>query len=114
MRTIKIDKATYDISTSGKLVDVATNAEAWAQYLVQRLMLWKGEYFLNTGRGVPYIDILGSKKDPDQKVFIDVIENAGRGTVVTSFTMERTPQRRLKITFTCNSEYGEINSGVLL
>ena len=108
MQTLKLDPVTHDLSIGGSTINVATGADAWGQYLKQRLLLWKGEYFLDTGRGVDYGSILGGKSNPNQVEFISVIEGAGKNTKVTSFTMSRGTDRILHVTFAATSDYGEV------
>jgi len=108
MQTFKLDPVTHDLSITGSTIDIITEAVAWAQFLKQRVLLWKGEYFLDVSKGVDYDVILGGKKDPDQSEFMDVIEGAGANTKVTSFTMERGRDRILHVTFTATSDYGEV------
>jgi len=110
MQSIKIDANTLDISTTGSNVDIVSGAQAWKQYLEQRLRLWKGEYFLDTTRGVDYANILGSKKLPSEDIFIDVIESSGYNTKVTSFNMSLGTDRKLSVVFSCTCDIGTIEN----
>lgn len=113
MQTVKLDNATWDLDiVDGKLV-IISDLQALKQYIKQRLLLWKGEYFLDITRGVDYTNIMGAKNILNKKIFIDVIEGAGHNTRVLSISLSLV-NRTLEVTFSADSDYGRFDSTVVI
>lgn len=55
-----------DIAIEGNDIATIDNDAATRQRLVQKLQLWKGEWFLNTDAGFPYLQqVLGQTPRPE-------------------------------------------------
>lgn len=105
--TVKLNDDSWDVEVEDGRLVFLSDLDALQQYIRQRLLLFKGEYFLDKNRGVDYENILGAKKMPEDSEFITVIEGAGFGTKVTEFTKELV-SRELIITFSCTCDYGQL------
>lgn len=68
MRDIALDPVSGDLLVdSGSTRLTSSNSpEAVGQRMRLRLSLWRGEYGLNTGEGIPYTDLLGQKNTIDR------------------------------------------------
>ena len=109
INTIKLDTEWNVSVENGRLV-IISNLDALTQYIKQRLLVFKGEYFLDINRGVDYENILGSKNQPDDSEFIDVINDTGYGVNVVEFEQTiNTTTRQLSVTFTAESDYGTLS-----
>lgn len=101
---LAIDPETNDLflDADGNLA-VARKAEAVAQHVRQRLMTFRGEWFLDTSAGVPWLDqILGKQYDPalaEAVVKAEILDTDGV-TEITSFSVDfvnGSGERRLNI-----------------
>jgi len=110
MKTIGLDKNTWDIEIKNGGMTVLSNIDALKQFIKQRILVWQGEYFLDIFRGINYSEILGSKKQPEESEFINMIESIGYGLTVTEFTMSLDSTRTLNIRFSAESIFGRIES----
>lgn len=61
MRTLALDPTTGDLALTAWRLTLAEGTDAIVQRLRGRLRLWAGEWFADTGIGVPYRDFLGQK-----------------------------------------------------
>lgn len=61
MRDLALDPLTGDLAVTGHALALTSGAEAVAQRLRLRLALWRGEYILDQGVGIPYGALLGRK-----------------------------------------------------
>lgn len=88
---LAIDQVTNDLGLddAGNL-SMATNAEAVGQHVRQRLGTFKGEWFLDTEAGVPWLDeILGRQVDLSLAEAVmkkEIMETEGV-TEITSFSI---------------------------
>jgi hypothetical protein len=73
--------STGDIYLDGQAdLSVVTGGEAISQHIQQRLKFFRGEWFLDRGRGMPYFrDILG-KKNPNSYRMSAIFRDAILGT----------------------------------
>jgi hypothetical protein len=107
------DPTTWDLKvTNGDLV-LVSNADAIQQHLIQRLKLFRGEWFLDLDAGVPYFqDIL--VKNPNPALVDGVLKDAILGSPgvleLTSFSMiYDTTARTLTVTFTVETINGPVD-----
>lgn len=88
---LALDQASNDLflSADGNLAMVTT-AEAVGQHARQRLQTYRGEWFLDTTAGVPWLnDILGSSYDPalaESVVKAEILDTDGVAEI-TSFSI---------------------------
>jgi hypothetical protein len=62
VRDLALDPTTGDLALdAGKRASLTSGVAAKAQRLRLRLALWRGEYVLDQGVGIPYLDRLGLK-----------------------------------------------------
>lgn len=61
MRDLALDPVTGDLALSAGKAALTSGGDAVAQRLRLRLALWRGEYVLDQGVGIPYVDLLGRK-----------------------------------------------------
>lgn len=61
MRTLARDPTTGDLALTAWRLTLVEGTDAIVQRLRGRLRLWAGEWFADTGLGVPYRDFLGQK-----------------------------------------------------
>lgn len=61
MRCFALDPQTGDLSLADGRLSLVEGVDAVAQRLGGRLRLWRGEWFADTGLGIPYAQILGQK-----------------------------------------------------
>jgi len=107
VQTIRLDPVTHDYIGGKSSFD----AEALTTLIKQRLLLWKGEYFLDTTAGIDYDSILGAKGNkaiPKDSVFIKEIEAIGYGLTVESINVEVGIDRKLTVSFSASSQFGNI------
>lgn len=66
MRALALDPVTHDLALSSGRASLVTGIEAKAQHLKCRLLLWEGEYRMDTSRGIPYARMLGDKSQTER------------------------------------------------
>lgn len=86
------------------------------QQLEFRLSLWRGDWFLDTSFGTPYQqNILGkalSLNGALAAIKTEILDVDGVKTITSfDYTFER-KQRKLSVTFECNTDYGLVSYGV--
>lgn len=99
-----------DYSFGGSQLDFYRDVpEAPGQAVKTRLLLWRGEWFLNIDEGTPYMEgILGKKAKETADI---TIQNRALGTegvtTIENYESEIDPDtRRLSATFAVNTIYG--------
>lgn len=106
MRTVELSDITWKPVQPMRFLE---GRKAVAQYIKQRLLLWRGEYFLDTGRGMPYSSILGGKpNDIDEEEIIAYIAETPYVDSVLTFTSNLDNRRELHMAFTVQTEFGEV------
>ncbi len=81
--------------------------EAVAQAVQTRLLLWKGEWFLDTSDGTPWLqDILGHNTNYDLEIQERILDTPGVNEIV-SYSSSVSSGRALSVTATLNTEYGQ-------
>lgn len=82
---------------------IVSDSTATKQRLNQKFKLWRGEWFLNTSAGVPWLeDILGKKPRTEvlQTLFSQVIQSDPGIKTLQSLSFEYNEvERKLQITF---------------
>lgn len=102
----------HDMSFGTGIADYSTEAEACAQNVKTRLLLLMGEWFLDTGTGVPYLNdiMIRPANMPVVESIIKktIIETEGVATM-TDFQMSVDRNtRRLSIQATVTTIYGSV------
>lgn len=102
------------IIEDGSIKRVSDFAET-VQHVRTRLLFYRGEWFLNTEAGVPYFDQIFTKP-----VNLANIESILKTTILTTpgitkllqFSMdyEGASNRRLSVSFSAETEYGDIDN----
>lgn len=87
-----LDPATHDLTTDGAgHLRLARDAEAVGQHAKQRLLMWHGEWFLDTEAGVRWLDYV-FPKPPSLAIAEAVVKSAVAATPgvteLLSFAME--------------------------
>lgn len=86
-------------------------AEAVALAAYSRLKLWKGEWFLNTSEGTPWSDsVLGEQPQAMQTLMVRdrISGTAGVNRIISLNSRQDPESRRLVITATLDTVYGEV------
>lgn len=95
---LAIDPETRDLFFKGNELAIVTGAEAVGQHARQRVMTFRGEWFLDTTAGVPWLaQIMGAKYDPalsEAVVKAEILDTDGV-VEITSFAVgfDRTVRR---------------------
>lgn len=85
--------------------------QATRQRLEQKLRLWQGEWFLNTGAGFPWLsEILGKRPRPEvvRSLIFDLVTTDPGVKSIDSLSVEFDPQadRQLRIAFNATLSSG--------
>lgn len=87
---LAIDPETHDLFLDGRDLAVVTGAEAVGQHARQRIMTFRGEWFLDTTAGMPWLaQIMGAKYDPalaEAIVKAEILDTDG-AVEITSFSV---------------------------
>lgn len=79
-----------------------------AQCAMTRLELWRGQWFLDKGEGTPWLQEILGKKDAVDLVIRDRILKTPGCTGIAEFSAILDPDaRRLTVTATIETEFGE-------
>jgi len=94
---------------------LSNSAQAVAQAVKTRLSLWRGEWFLDTAEGTPYVQSVLGKNSED--VYSLAIRDRISGTqgvkAITAFnTQNNSSSRRLTYSVTLDTIYGEVTVDV--
>lgn len=113
MADVTLDDTTGDLKFTGDALTLTAGIDAVKQHLKQRLRLVRGEYFLDTERGVPYYEnILLKRPSPD--VVDGVLKSVILGTPgvveLLTFVLDYDAAlRKLSLSFTVQTTDGEID-----
>lgn len=111
MRDVALDPATGDLLLEGGAARLtAPGAESVAQRLRLRLALWRGEYPLDEGVGIPYAQLLGRKGDAPATLEARLREAAATCpgvTALTSFQLAIAPDRTATVSLTATASDGQ-------
>ncbi len=94
---------------NGDIVTI-TEPQATAQRLEQKLLLWRGEWFLDVNAGFPWLqDILGRRPSPQvvRSLIFDLVQSDPEVRAVESLTIETADERGLRIEFTARLQNGQ-------
>lgn len=121
MRQLYIDPNTRDLVVQNFNLRLTTgNTEALAQKIEARLLLFRGEWFLDQSAGVPYVQRILGKTQVDiadvNGIFRStILETEGVAEIVSFTTDYGNAARTYSITFEVRVESGETaNGGVVL
>lgn len=107
------DSGDIFLSAGGDL-SLVTDGGAVIQHIRQRLRFFRGEWFLDTSRGVPYFAAILGKKTPDSYRLSGIFRDAILGTPgvisLTSFSLDIDKRTRvLSVSFSATTPGGEID-----
>lgn len=113
MADLRLDDTTGDLQIDGDALTLTTGATAIKQHIKQRLRLVQGEYFLDTGRGVPYYQNILLKR-PNPSIVDGVLKSVILGTPglveLLTFVLDYDAGlRKLSLSFTARTIDGEID-----
>lgn len=75
------------------------------QAILTRLLLWRGEWFMNTGEGTPYLqDILGRNSNYNMEIKARILET--EGVIELTDYASSINNRNLTVQCTVNTIYG--------
>ena len=106
----KLDKDGDMIFGHGRK-DYLSEAEAVAQSVLTRLRLWKGEWYLDTEEGTPYLpDILGKGTESSALSALHdrILETEGVKDIVSIDGNVDEDSRHATFTITLDTIYGEV------
>lgn len=110
---LKTDPSTKDVSIENNNLVLFDGNESLPQKIREKLLLFRGEYFLNETVGLPYFQLIaGQKSTPfaSRKFIIDIIKSVEGIIDVTDFKMQLNNSTRvLTVDFTVKTEDGNIN-----
>lgn len=87
---------------------LANSPETVAQAVRTRLLLWRGEWFLDVTDGTPWLQgILGHNTNYDLEIQERILDTPGV-TEIVSYSSSVDSTRALSVTATLNTEYGQV------
>lgn len=112
---LKLDPVTHDIFFSNfRLATLVTKAEDLGQRLKVKLLLFKGEWFLNINYGVPYyqeVFVRQSSKDKVDDIFrAQIASEDGVVDLLSYSSVFNTSTRSFAVTASVMAESGEIQT----
>lgn len=117
MRYRKLD-ANGDYTLGGIGAFYLNQPETVAQAVLTRLKLWRGEWFLNTEDGTPWMtEILGKRRagtNPDAAIKQRILETQGVTEIADYSSSFDGNSRTLSVTCTLNTQYGSTVVSVTL
>ena len=117
MSTLKL-AGSNDIEISDNTLKIITDIEEIAQLLKTRLKLYRGEWFLNTTVGVPWLqEILGkvNTKNGIESIIKDEILKTPGVKSLEAFELDiDASERLLTVTFKVNTESGILDIEVTI
>lgn len=114
MKTFKLVNGDRVIE-NGQAV-IIESGECLAQRLQNSIRLDKGSWFLDTDKGIEWIDIFGNKSVSARAIYTRIMNILKKDKEVTSvnsinITSDRS-ERTMLVTFSVNSIYGEVSGTV--
>jgi hypothetical protein len=114
MKTFKLENG--DRVISGGQVTMVNGRECLAQRLKNSIALDKGSWFLDTDKGIEWLDILGNKSVSARALYSKIRKILGEDSEVTAInsieiTTDRST-RELSVSFSVDSTYGEIEGTI--
>lgn len=113
MRVRKLDE-NDDMSFGHGDRDYLINSPlAVAQSIKTRLSLWRGEWFLDTEEGMPWLtDILGKPKTPVEYIRMKILETSGVKEIKSFETYQDQKTRKVTVTVELSTIYGDVEVSV--
>ncbi len=112
MTDIKIDSETGDLAVEGNELVLIAGADEVEQRLRRRLAMFRGEWFLNTTRGVPYrTEIFVKGVSPERiaaSIKREILTTSGVLALLEYDQAFDSAQRKLTVTFKVQATDGEI------
>lgn len=115
MMTFQLDDNGDRVITGGQAVMIS-DKKCLAQRLCNAIRLDKGSWFLDTDKGIEWIDILGNKTISTRVIYSRILKILKSDSEVSSvnsidITADRS-ERSMTVTFSVNSIYGEVSGTV--
>lgn len=98
---------TFGQGSANFLIDTP---ECVGQSVLTRLLLWRGEWFLDVTSGMPWATaVLGKNTLPlyDSAIRARVLDTAGVTSIVSYTSSLDTEQRALTVSMTINTQFGQ-------
>jgi len=109
MGDLELDSA-HDLNIKNLDFNILDKAESIRQQLLIKLKLWKGEWFLDTDFGTPYIqEILGKQLTLSGAIAAirkSILEVGGVRQILSFSYSFNNSNRKLSIQFSADTEYG--------
>lgn len=115
---LAMDIGTNDLILENGDLKLIDNAERVAQQILISLRFWYGEWFLDTGEGVPYLEYI-FVKNPNtahiRQIITEQIQAVEGVQSVTDLTLHfDRPGRALHAGYTVQTDYGLLTEEVIL
>lgn len=110
MIDFKLDTSTHDIVFDPYDIAIVDGVEALKQRLKQRLLLFRGEWFLDLNAGVPYFSdvfIKQPRRNILESAFKREIVGDPEVTALTSFELSFQSERTISLAFTVQTVYSK-------
>lgn len=109
MRDIALDTTTGDLAVSAGRLSLTVGVPAVCQRLGLRLSLWRGEYVIDRGQGIPYTDILGRKgTEPILEATLRRAAGTSPGIdTLQEFSMDVDAERAASVSLVARASNGE-------
>lgn len=107
---LKEDPSSRDMLFENNNFVLTNDDESLTQKIREKLLLFRGEWFLNEDTGLPFFQlILGQKRIPypSRKFFIEIITSVEGVSGVSKLSMSFGENRTLEISFIAIKESGE-------
>lgn len=118
MIAIQLDPATHDIDLSQRTMTLSSGNELLRQRIIQKLRLIQGEWFLNRNIGLPWNDILRSKRISEaglQQFILQALASVqGVETVDALDVLIDARERTASISFSVNKATNPLSESVNL
>lgn len=110
MKTFKLENG--DRIITGGSATIISGGDCLAQRLKNAIRLDKGSWFLDTDKGIEWMDILGNKSVSERAIYTrirNILNNDDEVSSINSIeiTADRS-ERSMSVTFSVNSIYGEV------
>ena len=110
---LKNDKGTNDLAIENNNFVLQSGLESLPQKIREKLLLFRGEWFLNETIGLPFFQQIAGQKQipfPVRKFFIDIIKSIDGVIDISSFKMNVNRQKRtLEVSFIVKASEGVLN-----
>lgn len=109
---LKLTQTGHDLTLANYDLQIVRRIDYVAQNIKQRLLSFRGEWFLDTSAGVPWLQNI-LKKSPRRYAVEQALKAAIQGTEgvreITAFTLsqDETRERTLRLDFTVTTVYNE-------